>query len=150
MPVEIITGDFWAYPADVRVNTVNCVGVMGAGIAKAFKEKFPAMFPHYVRECRDGALTPGGIYVYEDESNTILNFATKDHWRQPSRYEWIELGLKNMRCWMDKKSKAGKTLKIALPALGCSNGGLSFALVSTMVKDELGTTDHEVALFRPL
>jgi O-acetyl-ADP-ribose deacetylase (regulator of RNase III) len=151
MPVKIVTGDIWIYPADVRVNTVNCVGVMGAGIAKAFKARYPAeMFNDYARWCREGMLQPGGIHEWQGPAETILNLATKDHWRQPSTYPWIETGLTNLRWWLDEREKAGKVLKVALPALGCSNGGLSFSLVSSMVNDALSSSGHEVALFHPL
>src|SRR5204863_529177 len=96
MPVTIAKGDIWAFPADVRINTVNCKMVMGKGIAKEFKERYPEMFDDYVEECLYGRLKPGGVHVWHKGNELILNVATKDHWRDPSTYEWIELGIKNI------------------------------------------------------
>src|SRR5436305_1010636 len=82
--------------AAMIVNTVNCVGVMGAGLALEFRLRYPDMYDDYVSRCSHKLVTVGQPYVYRhDPSGTaILNFPTKRHWRHPSRLEWIELGLR--------------------------------------------------------
>jgi O-acetyl-ADP-ribose deacetylase (regulator of RNase III) len=89
--------------ADVEavVNTVNTVGVMGKGIALMFKERFPQNFAAYAAVCKDKKLAPGGIFVTERADllgpRWVINFATKGHWRHPSKLEWIDAGLADLR-----------------------------------------------------
>ena len=91
---QALIGDMFTSDAQTLVNTVNCVGVMGKGVALKFKERFPQMFNDYARKCERGAVQLGEPYVYEDKSGIkILNFPTKDHWRSPSRLRDIERGL---------------------------------------------------------
>ena len=80
--------------AQTLVNTVNCVGVMGKGIAKHFKEREPEMFFEYKRICEKKLLAPGKLWLWRGADSLILNFPTKQHWRSPSKLEWIEAGLK--------------------------------------------------------
>ena len=80
-------------PAQTLVNTVNCVGVMGKGLAHAFKEREPDMFKAYKRICDQKALVPGKLWLWRGSGSWVLNFPTKVHWRNPSRLEWIEEGL---------------------------------------------------------
>src|SRR5688572_4179635 len=80
--------------AQTLVNTVNCVGVMGKGIAKEFKERDPAMFRAYKKICDDHLLEPGKLWLWHGADYWTLNFPTKIHWRNPSRIEWIEAGLR--------------------------------------------------------
>lgn len=93
-------GDIFASKAQALVNAVNCVGVMGAGLAAAFKKRFPDMYTDYVAYCKEKKLTPGGIHVWvsptSDSIPTIFNVATKDDWLQDSKYEWVAEGLKNI------------------------------------------------------
>ena len=95
--IEFVTGNFFDYDADIRVNTVNCVGVMGAGVALMFKNKFPAMFNDYYRACKENKVAPGIPHIWEEvdlfSSLIIINFPTKVHWKNPSEYEYIEKGL---------------------------------------------------------
>lgn len=108
--------------AQTLVNTVNCVGVMGKGLAKAFKDRDPEMYSAYKRICEDGILKPGKLWLWKGQPNWVLNFPTKIHWRNPSKLEWIEEGL--------AKFVAGHAelgiREISFPRLGCGNGGLNW------------------------
>jgi O-acetyl-ADP-ribose deacetylase (regulator of RNase III) len=92
--LEFVHGDMFEKPVDIRVNTVNCVGVMGAGVALAFKQRYPEMFRDYQRDCKEGRVKPGAMHVWRPPSGDwIINFPTKRDWREPSRYEDIDSGL---------------------------------------------------------
>lgn len=147
MPVQIVKGNIWEYPADVRINTVNCIGVMGKGIALEFKNRYPEMFLDYAKECFFKRLKPGGIIVWHKESELIINVATKDHWKNPSQYDWIETGVNNISDVLTALSTDNKLAKVALPAMGCANGGLDFAKVSKIIIDKLNSQPHEIMLF---
>lgn len=117
-------------PAHTLVNTVNCVGVMGKGIAKAFRERYPAMFAPYKRLCDEKLLEPGKLWLWQGEDHSVLNFPTKIHWRHPSKIEWVELGLKK---FVDSYEARGIT-SISFPRLGCGNGGLDWAEVQPLME----------------
>lgn len=84
--IEFVEGDFFDFDADIRINTVNCVGVMGAGVALLFKNKYPKMYKEYVRQCKNNEISPGNPTVWKEGdmfsiSLEIINFPTKDHWK---------------------------------------------------------------------
>ena len=108
--------------AQVLVNTVNTVGVMGKGLAKEFKRVYPDMFKQYQKFCEEGLLTTGKLQVYKTSNKWVLNFPTKANWRHPSKLEYVEQGLQK---FVDNYEKQGIT-SIAFPMLGCGNGGLSW------------------------
>lgn len=108
--------------ADVLVNTVNTVGVMGKGLAKEFKRIYPDMFEVYQKFCEDGTLTVGKLQVYKTPNKWILNFPTKANWRSPSKLEYIEQGLEKFVAHYERLG----IKSIAFPMLGCGNGGLSW------------------------
>lgn len=108
--------------AQTLVNTVNCVGVMGKGIAKAFKEREPGMFAAYKRICDQKLLEPGKLWLWQGSEDWILNFPTKIHWRNPSQIEWIEAGLAKFVSEYEKRG----IREISFPRLGCGNGGLDW------------------------
>ncbi|UZJ63192.1 macro domain-containing protein [Sphingobacterium sp. KU25419] len=94
--MEIIEkGDIFSSDAQTLVNTVNCVGVMGKGLAKSFKEKYPKMYSEYTKICKQGLLDIGKLWLYKTERKWILNFPTKYDWRQPSELHYLEAGLEN-------------------------------------------------------
>jgi O-acetyl-ADP-ribose deacetylase (regulator of RNase III) len=112
------------------VNTVNCVGVMGKGIAKAFKEREPDMFAAYKHICDQKLLEPGKLWLWRGSEQWVLNFPTKRHWRSPSKMEWIEAGL-------DKFVSTYETQginEIAFPKLGCGNGNLDWKDVRPLME----------------
>lgn len=120
--IYYIKGNMFDSPAQVLVNTVNTVGVMGKGLALTFKKVYPDMFVNYKRFCDHNDLTIGKLYLYKTKGKWILNFPTKTTWRKPSKIEYIEEGLKKFVSTY--KSKNIKS--IAFPMLGCGNGGLDF------------------------
>src|SRR5258708_11293646 len=109
-------------PAQVLVNTVNTQGVMGKGIAAAFKHIYPEMFSRYRNMCEEGEFEIGKLWLYKTPRKWILNFPTKKHWRNPSRVEYVEAGLKKFV----EKYTDSNIHSIAFPALGCGNGGLDW------------------------
>lgn len=109
-------------PAQVLVNTVNTVGVMGKGIALQFKKLYPDMFKKYQEFCDNGALTIGKLYLYKTPNKWILNFPTKKNWRNKSKIEYIEAGLKKfVETYKEKGIES-----ISFPQLGTGNGGLDW------------------------
>lgn len=108
--------------AQTLVNTVNCVGVMGKGIAKEFKEREPQMFAAYKRICEKKLLRPGKLWLWKGTAQWVLNFPTKDHWKAPSRIEWVEEGLQK---FVSTHSDLG-IREVSFPRLGCGNGGLNW------------------------
>ena len=127
--LRYVRDDIFASPAQTLVNTVNTVGVMGKGIAAEFKRRFPEMFTRYERHCKAGTLTIGKLYLYRSPHKWVLNFPTKQHWRNPSHIEWIESGLQK---FVDTYEQQGIT-SIAFPQLGCGNGGLDWGVVKPVM-----------------
>lgn len=116
------------------VNTVNTVGVMGKGLAKHFAEKYPEMLKPYKEHCKDGSLTTGKLWLWKAHDQWILNFPTKQHWKQPSKLEYIESGLKK---FVEKYEERG-IREISFPRLGCGNGGLDWNDVRPLMEQYLG------------
>jgi O-acetyl-ADP-ribose deacetylase (regulator of RNase III) len=126
--------------AQTLVNTVNCVGVMGKGIAKAFKDRDPAMFAAYKAICDRKLLQPGKLWLWQGTDGWVLNFPTKIHWRNPSRLEWIEAGLEK---FVAEYAKRG-IKEISFPRLGCGNGGLDWHDVKPVMEHYLSDLDIPV------
>ena len=127
-------------PAQTLVNTVNCVGVMGKGLAKAFRDREPAMFARYKDVCSTGQLEPGKLWLWRGTENWTLNFPTKIHWRQPSKLEWVEAGLhKFVSTYKEQGIK-----EISFPRLGCGNGNLDWEDVKPMMEGYLSNLDIPV------
>lgn len=117
-----VKGDLFQSPAQVLVNTVNTVGVMGKGVAAEFKRLFPEMYEQYRKLCEANQFHTGMLWLYKSPNKWVLNFPTKKHWRNPSRIEYVEAGL---RKFVDTYSELG-IYSIAFPPLGCGNGQLDF------------------------
>jgi O-acetyl-ADP-ribose deacetylase (regulator of RNase III) len=117
-----VSGNLFESPAQVLVNTINIVGVMGKGIAKKFKDIYPEMFEQYQALCENNKLNIGQLWLYKTPNKWVLNFPTKIHWRNPSKVEYIEAGLMK---FIENYSKWG-IHSIAFPPLGCGNGELDF------------------------
>jgi putative DNA methylase len=144
--LRFTTGDMFETPADIRVNTVNCVGVMGAGVALAFKERYPEMFRDYQKACKAGHVQPGKLHVWKKSAaDWVINFPTKRHWREKSRYEDIELGLVALREYLSHQGK----VRLNLPALGCGHGGLDWDRVSAMIREKLDGLEADITVFDP-
>jgi O-acetyl-ADP-ribose deacetylase (regulator of RNase III) len=139
-------GDMFEVPADIRVNTVNCVGVMGAGVALAFKTRSPEMFADYKRACDEGRVRPGLLHVWRSPAGEwAINFPTKRHWRDKSRYEDIRAGLGALAEYL----RGLGNVRVVLPALGCGHGGLDWERVSTMVREQLNDLEADILVFEP-
>lgn len=149
--ISYTTGDLLSSKAQALVNTVNTVGVMGKGIALHFKEMFPYNFTVYAEACKRGELEPGKMLVVKDSNlalgeRLVINFPTKVHWRQPSKYEYIEDGLQDL---VRVIREYGIT-SIAIPPLGCGNGGLDWAVVKEMINKVLSPLDGiEITVYEP-
>ncbi len=173
--VEYKAADLLAEDAEALVNTVNCQGVMGKGLALQFKKKFGANFDAYARACARGDVRPGRMFVFDlrgeptsDEQarlpmsfaeepvsyrvqapqlpRYIINFPTKDHWRNKSRMQYIDDGLQDLV----RQIRARGIQSVAIPALGCDLGGLDWAEVRPRIEAALGTLEGvKVVVFEP-
>jgi len=136
---------------DAIVNTVNCVGVMGKGIALQFKNKWPENTRAYQAACKRGLVRPGKMFVFDTgglvKPHFIVNFPTKDHWRAKSKLEFIEDGLVDL----SDEIRRLKIQSIAVPPLGCGNGGLDWGEVRPLIERSFAKMpDVEVRLFEPV
>ncbi|HRO01987.1 MAG TPA: macro domain-containing protein [Terricaulis sp.] len=150
MNVRIATGDLLEQRVDAIVNTVNTVGVMGKGIALQFKRKWPENFKAYERAVADGAVSVGKMFVFDNGGlvtpHFIINFPTKEHWRSKSRVEFIQAGLDDLVAVVQRLG----IRSIAIPPLGCGNGGLDWQVVRPLIEEAFrGLTDVDVRLFEP-
>lgn len=132
------TGDIFESPAEALVNPVNCVGVAGKGLALAFKQRFPVGHEHYKRACEAGSLCIGKVLMYllsldSKKPLEVIYFPTKDHWKDPSRIEFIVAGLIDLR----KLLKVNDIASVAIPALGCGLGGLDWEDARPVIKEAL-------------
>lgn len=149
--IQKVRGNLLEADVEVLVNTVNCVGVMGKGIALQFKNSFPEMYEIYRSACKNKKVIPGQMWVdvvidHNNEFKIIINFPTKRHWRDASRIEDIESGLLSLI----EAIKQMKIKSIAIPPLGCGNGGLDWTVVCPMIEDAMKQVpDTRVLLYEP-
>jgi len=148
--IKIITGNLLDAKVEALVNTVNTVGVMGKGIALQFKESFPNNYKVYKDACKSGSVQIGKLLAVKDHNailgeKLIINFPTKKHWKQPSQYEYIESGLVTLADFIQQN----KITSIALPPLGCGNGGLQWSLVKPMIEKHLSCLDASISVYEP-
>ncbi len=148
--IETGRGNLLEADADALVNTVNCVGFMGKGIALQFKQAFPANFKAYDKACKAGEVTPGRMFIFDNggllRPRFIINFPTKRHWRGKSQLQDIEVGLKAL---VDDVRKL-EINSIAVPPLGCGFGGLDWNIVQPLIEDTFKVLpDVRVILFEP-
>jgi O-acetyl-ADP-ribose deacetylase (regulator of RNase III) len=148
--MKYITGNLLAAPAQALVNTVNTVGVMGKGIALQFKERFPVNFKIYEKACKAGEVKVGKMLVVPEPTlegeKLIINFPTKTEWFKKSQYSYIEEGLKDLV----RVIKEYKISSIAIPPLGCGNGGLKWEKVKEMMATHLSAlNDVDIMVYEP-
>ncbi|HIP14589.1 MAG TPA: Appr-1-p processing protein [Sulfurimonas autotrophica] len=148
--IEYKNGDIFSEDVDAIVNTVNCVGVMGRGLALQYKNKFPQNFKEYAQSCKRGEVIPGKMFVFQTGQLTnpkyIINFPTKRHWKGKSKIEDIENGLDDLRKIMDKYN----IKSIAIPPLGSGLGGLDWRSVKSIVANKLSNVNVRVVVYEPL
>ncbi|WP_428261549.1 type II toxin-antitoxin system antitoxin DNA ADP-ribosyl glycohydrolase DarG [Haliangium sp.] len=148
--IRYTRGDILAAETEAVINTVNCVGVMGRGIALQFKRAFPENFKAYAAACRRDEVAPGRMFVFDTGRLTpprwIINFPTKRHWRNKSRIEDIEAGLVAL---VDEVRTRG-IRSLAIPPLGCGLGGLRWSAVRPLIAQAFaGVDDVDVLVFEP-
>lgn len=137
------TGDLLKSDVEALVNTVNCEGYMGKGIAYQFKLQYPQNNLDYVKACKNGDLKIGKLHHFKEKDKLIINFPTKDKWRAKSKMEYIEKGL-------DELIKLISSLgvkSIAIPPLGSGNGGLIWAEVKVLIEDKLSVLDDNIKVY---
>ena len=144
------TGDILTEATEALVNTVNCVGVMGRGVALQFKRAFPDNFKAYAARCKRDEMRPGRVFVFETGAMVppryIINFPTKRHWRGKSRLEDIESGLESLA----REIRSRGIRSISIPPLGSGLGGLHWPSVRTRMEEALGVLDDvEIVIFEP-
>jgi O-acetyl-ADP-ribose deacetylase (regulator of RNase III) len=148
--IELRQGDILQADAEALVNTVNCVGVMGRGIALQFRKLYPDNFKAYKNLCDHHQLHPGMIFVHDlnrlQNPRFIFNFPTKRHWKEKSRIEDIEIGLKALV----KEIEKHHIQSIAVPPLGCGLGGLNWQEVRPRIEEALANLSNvQVFLYEP-
>lgn len=149
--VQISRGNLLLAPVEALVNTVNTKGIMGKGIALQFKQAFPAMLRNYEKACKAGGVQLGKMHVFDlgglvDGPHWIINFPTKGHWREQSRLTDIETGLEDLVATVLRLG----IRSIAIPPLGCGNGGLNWADVRPRIEAAfVNLPNVNVLLFEP-
>jgi len=142
----VTIGNIFESKAVTLVNTINCVGVMGKGVALEFKKRYPQMFHEYAEKCKNHEVKAGCPYYYHDLTGTsIINFPTKEHWRSPSKLSYIIDGLD---WFVESYQKLGIT-SVAFPPLGCGNGGLSWEIVGPIMYNKLKNLPIAIEIYAP-
>jgi O-acetyl-ADP-ribose deacetylase (regulator of RNase III) len=147
--IEYVKGDLLKADSEALVNAVNTMGVMGKGIALQFKKQFPLNFKLYSDAYKKGKLGIGKMLVVKETTlngeKYIINFPTKIEWSKKSQYSYIEEGLKDLIRVINEH----KITCIALPSLGCGNGGLNWDKVKTIIETYLGNLPIRITVFEP-
>jgi O-acetyl-ADP-ribose deacetylase (regulator of RNase III) len=147
--IDLTRGDLLDADAEALVNPVNCVGIMGKGLALQFRRAFPENFRAYAEACREGRVRLGELFVFSMPGTVrpcfLVNFPTKAHWRDESQLEDLARGLEALRIWILESA----VRSIAVPALGCGLGGLRWEQVRPLIEQRLGDLDARVLLFEP-
>lgn len=148
MPIRFTSGNIFENDALCLVNPVNCLGVMGAGLAKQFKERFPKCSEAYQKACKDGLMKPGLVLLTGPErGHHVLHFATKGDWRRSSQLSWIRFGLQMSIVVL---RRAGLNY-VAFPAIGCGHGELSWSDVrKEMERQFANVPDLHVTCYEPI
>jgi O-acetyl-ADP-ribose deacetylase (regulator of RNase III) len=153
--ITLISGNMFLSPLQTVTITVNCVGVMGKGIALIAKNLFPDVYTHYRNICKNGQMKMGKpvlydekisqLYVANEEYKSVLLFPTKDHWKQKSDILGIEQGL----FWLVENYEKLGIKSLAIPALGCGNGGLDWKYVGPILYRHLSKMNIPIHLYLP-
>ena len=148
--IRYTTGNLLDAEVDALVNTVNCVGVMGKGIALQFRQAWPENYEEYRRACQHEEVRPGRMFIHDTgrlvKPRFIINFPTKKHWKGKSRIEDVASGLDAMVAEIRERG----IRSIALPPLGCGNGGLDWGVVRSLIENKLRDLDDvEVLIYEP-
>ena len=144
--IEIRHTDIFRDDAAALVNPVNCFGVMGAGLARAFRDRFPANYTAYRRFCNQRRLAPGKLFIHSERERIIVNLPTKKHFRDPSRLTYIRDGMTALAAAVGERGIDS----IAIPALGCGLGDLRWRAVRPIIEDAMAELPEvSVRLYPP-
>lgn len=141
--LTFVTGNILDSNAQCLVNTVNCEGFMGKGIAYQFKLQFPQNNTSYIEACKTGTLKIGTIHYFHEKGKLIVNLPTKNKWREKSKIEYIDVGLSELT----KLIKIKDIKSIAIPPLGCGNGGLKWTEVKPLIIKHLKPFEETIKIF---
>ena len=148
--IRFVQGDLFASGSEALVNPVNCVGVMGKGLALQFRRLFPANFEAYREACTRREVRPGRCFVFDAGAGRprfVVNFPTKRHWRDRSRIEDIAAGLDDLAAILDRRAIGS----VAVPALGCGLGGLPWPRVRCLLLDRLASCEGvSILVYEPV
>ena len=150
--IRYVTGNILESNAQALINTVNTMGVMGKGIALQFKKAYPGNFNAYRNACKQGNIAVGKLFVTKGNNNNlnsgekiIINFPTKNDWRKPSEYCFIEQGLDDLFRIIEKHN----IKSIAFPPIGAGNGGLEWEKVKKILEEKLSTLNIDIFVYEP-
>ena len=142
--IHFVHGDLFSSKYDVIVNAVNCVGVMGKGLALTFKQKYVENYAQYIKACQAHKLHPGQILIVQDHDQLIINAATKRHWKDESQEEWVIDAIVHIAAWLTIRPEIKS---IAIPKLGCGLGGLSWGRIRPIMEDAFSDCPQEIYIF---
>lgn len=146
MTVILTAGNLFDAKVDCLVNPVNCVGVMGAGLAKQFAVRWPDMLADYRSACRNGSCQVGRVHLWRaPDGLRVAQLPTKIHWRDPSHLDYIKTGLDSLA----EELQRHDIRSVAMPALGCGLGGLPWEPVKNLIMNQFGASRIRVLLFVP-
>lgn len=150
MTINFVIGNLLTADVETLVNPVNCVGIMGKGLALLFKQAFPSNYLFYEEACRRKKVMLGSMLIYEmsliHNPKLIINFPTKKHWKNESKIEDIKTGLSSLK----REIETRNIKSLALPALGCGNGGLDWKVVCPLIENKLNSLKKtKILLFTP-
>ena len=143
--IRYLDSDLFTSHAQTLVNPVNTAGIMGAGLARTFRDRFPEMFREYQVLCRAGHFSIGSLMLWRGPDRWVLNLPTKTSWRLPSSLDYVEAGLRRFRA----DYEALGITSVAFPALGCGCGALSWAQVHRLMDAYLADLPIAVDVHRP-
>lgn len=144
MSLKIISGNIFTSKCQTIVNTVNCVGVMGAGIALEFRLRYPDLYKKYIELCEKRDIQIGTLWLYKTDDRWVLNFPTKVHWRHPTKKDYIHIGLQK---FIDTYQKKGIT-SIAFPLLGADKGRLNKDESLRIMKSYLSNLSISIEIYQ--
>lgn len=145
--IVYVQGNLFDSGADALVNTVNTNGVMGKGLAYQFKSKFPLNYQDYKKVCAEGDLVAGGLHITKlGDEPTVINFATKGDWKNQSKIEYVENGCAELREYL---LKTPSVKSVAVPPLGCANGGLAWSPVKAIIEKYLSDLPTKIIVYEP-
>ena len=138
-----IKGNIFNSKCQTIVNTVNCVRVMGKGLALEFRYRYPEMFNDYVKKCKANLIKTGELTIWKQSTPWIINFPTKNHWKNPSKIEYITDGLD----FFANNYKRWDITSVAFPRLGTTNGKLEWPIVRKVMYESLKNLDLNIEIY---